>query len=144
MEILNKQLKKFRENLNLTQSEFAEKLETTQANVSSWESGKSDPSNAIIRKLKAIYPDLNIDWLYSGQGKSFKQKNADDERYIDLGSAKVGQNINHDQLVVEMQKQIEYLKKNEEYREKNEEHLRKDIEFYKKMLLGNQGQQGEQ
>ena len=56
-------IKEYREELQWTQKELAEKLGNVQRNVSNWENGTSEPDCATIVKLAEIF-DISIDELF--------------------------------------------------------------------------------
>ncbi len=63
--------KQLRKAAGLNQQEFGEKLEITQSSVSQIESGKNMPSTSVLEKLVEIFPNLNKQWLYHGEGDMF-------------------------------------------------------------------------
>ncbi|MBE7078548.1 MAG: helix-turn-helix transcriptional regulator [Clostridiales bacterium] len=56
-------IKEFREELQLTQKELAEKIGNVQRNVSNWENGTSEPDCETIFKLSQVF-DVSIDELF--------------------------------------------------------------------------------
>lgn len=56
-------IKEFRKELQLSQSELAEKIETTQRNISNWESGDFEPDCETILRLAEVL-DVTIDELF--------------------------------------------------------------------------------
>ncbi|MBQ8178294.1 MAG: helix-turn-helix transcriptional regulator [Clostridia bacterium] len=56
-------IKEYREELQLTQKELAEKINNSQRNISNWESGASEPDCETIIKLAEIF-DISIDQLF--------------------------------------------------------------------------------
>lgn len=56
-------IKEYREELQLTQKELAEKIGNSQRNISNWESGASEPDCETIIKLAEIL-DISIDQLF--------------------------------------------------------------------------------
>ena len=57
-----KNLKKLRQDNNLSQEDIAEKLNTSFKTVSHWETGYSEPSLTQLEKLSKIF-DVTIDEL---------------------------------------------------------------------------------
>lgn len=55
-------IKELRTNNNLTQTEFAEKIGTTQATLSSYENTDKTPSLDIVKNIAEIFT-VSIDWL---------------------------------------------------------------------------------
>ena len=56
-------IKEYREELQLTQKELADKIGNSQRNISNWESGTSEPDCETIIKLAEIF-DISIDLLF--------------------------------------------------------------------------------
>ena len=56
-------IKEFREEIQLTQKELADKIGNMQRNVSNWENGISEPDCETILKLSEIF-DITIDELF--------------------------------------------------------------------------------
>lgn len=72
MKTFGQRLKFFREDLRLTQEEFAEKLGygTTQTMISKWERiPKENYLGKNIVLIKRAFPQLNDDWLATGNGE---------------------------------------------------------------------------
>lgn len=55
-------IKEFREELRLTQSELAEKINNVQRNVSNWENGVNEPDCQTLIKLAEVF-DISLDEL---------------------------------------------------------------------------------
>ena len=53
---------------NLTAAEFAEKLGIQASGMSHILSGRNNPSLDFVMKLKAAFPEYNLDWLLLGVG----------------------------------------------------------------------------
>ena len=69
---MNNRLKQFLAAENITQSQFADKIEVVRASVSHVLSGRNNPSYEFIKAIIANYPTLNIEWLMFGKGKMYK------------------------------------------------------------------------
>ncbi|MCI8820059.1 MAG: helix-turn-helix transcriptional regulator [Clostridia bacterium] len=61
-EILAKRIKNIRQENNLTQSQFGEKLSVSQDNVSLWENGKSLPTAEQIINICKLF-NVTADYL---------------------------------------------------------------------------------
>lgn len=70
---MNNRLKQFLAAENITQSQFADKIEVVRASVSHVLSGRNNPSYEFIKAIMANYPTLNIEWLMFGKGKMYKE-----------------------------------------------------------------------
>ena len=71
---MNNRLKQFLAAENITQSQFADKIDVVRASVSHVLSGRNNPSYEFIKAIIANYPTLNIEWLMFGKGKMYKGK----------------------------------------------------------------------
>ncbi|MBQ8499358.1 MAG: helix-turn-helix transcriptional regulator [Bacteroidales bacterium] len=71
--IMNTRLKQFLAAENITQSQFADKLEVVRASVSHVLSGRNNPSYEFIKAIMAKYPALNMEWLMFGKGRMYKE-----------------------------------------------------------------------
>lgn len=67
---MDERIKKLRRYFNLTQQEFAEKVGTTRYNIAGYETGKRQPSVAVV---SAICDKCNVNekWLRTGEGAMF-------------------------------------------------------------------------
>ena len=61
-----------------TQETFANYLEISKENISSYESGRRNPSDAFI-KLVCEKCNVNEDWLRTGNGEMFIEKSKDEQ-----------------------------------------------------------------
>jgi len=68
---MHTRLKQIRKAFNLTQQEFANRLKIKRNTVATYETGKSNPSDAAI---SLICREFNVreEWLRTGEGKMFK------------------------------------------------------------------------
>lgn len=74
-------LQSFRKDyLNLTQQEFAGKVDTTQANVSQIEKGLTLPTGNYIEKLILNFPELDLNWLFYGTGEMIRGTQTSNDR----------------------------------------------------------------
>ena len=62
-------LKELRKTKGLTQSELAERLETTQATISDWEVSKAEPSIEWLIKIATFF-NVSIDFLVGKQNEN--------------------------------------------------------------------------
>ncbi len=69
---MNTRLKQFLAAENITQAQFADKLNVVRASVSHILSGRNNPSFDFIKAMMSNYPNLNMDWLMFGKGKMYK------------------------------------------------------------------------
>lgn len=69
---MNTRLKQFLAAENISQAELAESIRVVRASVSHILSGRNNPSYDFIKGLMENYPRLNIEWLFFGKGKMYK------------------------------------------------------------------------
>lgn len=71
---MKERLKQLRKTLDLTQQEFANKLGSTRDNIGGYETGRRNPSAAVI---SLICTKFNVDetWLKTGEGNMFTEEN---------------------------------------------------------------------
>ena len=77
-----KRLKKLRNELEMTQQEFADVLGTARGNISAYEVGKNAPSDAVISLIcKTDFPKgrVNETWLRTGEGEMFIEASRDEQ-----------------------------------------------------------------
>ena len=70
VKFLNERIKEMRKALDLTQQEFADKLGVARNNIAGYETGKRNPSNAVISLICNKF-NANEEWLRTGEGKMF-------------------------------------------------------------------------
>lgn len=76
---MNKRLKELRKKLDLTQQEFANMLGVKRNTVATYESGKSNPSDAAVSLICREF-NVSEEWLRNGTGEMFLPTN----RNIDI------------------------------------------------------------
>lgn len=54
-------IKKLRNKMLLTQSEFAKELDVSIASVARWETGENEPTMKVKRKLQAFFEKYNLE-----------------------------------------------------------------------------------
>ena len=67
---MNKRLQQFLSAENISQSQFAEKIGVAKASVSHILSGRNKPGFEFIESMANCYPNLNLDWLIGGKGRT--------------------------------------------------------------------------
>lgn len=94
---MNTRIKELRKNdLKLTQAEFAKPLEITGSAVSYIESGKATPDGKTINLICSAY-NVNREWLETGEGDKFKK--ADDSLLTKFGALMANDSENKKELV---------------------------------------------
>ena len=67
-----------RKGLDLTQQEFADKLNIKRNTVATYETGKSNPSDAAVVLICKTF-NVSEAWLRTGEGEMFVERTRDDE-----------------------------------------------------------------
>lgn len=67
---MNERIKFLRKSLNLTQQEFADKLNIKRGAVANYEIGRNQPIDAVISLICKTY-NVNETWLLTGEGEMF-------------------------------------------------------------------------
>lgn len=67
---MKNRLKQLRKALDLTQTEFAERIGTVQNTITGYESGRRNPSGPVISAICKEF-NVNEEWLRSGSGEMF-------------------------------------------------------------------------
>lgn len=68
---MNERIKKLRKALDLTQQEFADKIGMKRNTVANYETGRNEPSAAVISLICREF-DVNETWLRTGTGEMFQ------------------------------------------------------------------------
>lgn len=64
-------IKKLRKALDLTQSDFAARIGSTQNNIANYETGRRSPSAAALNNICKEF-NVNEEWIRTGKGEMFK------------------------------------------------------------------------
>lgn len=68
-------IKFIRKDLNLSQAAFAEKLGYTRGKIENIELGRVEPNKLFLQQICKVY-DVDPDWLETGEGDPFIQKDS--------------------------------------------------------------------
>ena len=69
-ESINDRIKKLRRLLDLTQTDFAGRIGTSQNVLANWESGRRNPSASVINNICKEF-NVSEPWLRTGEGEMF-------------------------------------------------------------------------
>ncbi|RXK00457.1 transcriptional regulator [Arcobacter sp. CECT 8986] len=85
---INSNFLNIRKKLGFNQTDFAEKLETSQNLISKYEKGQVELPLKIINNLHKVF-NININWLLTGYGEMFENQNnlSVEKKDIDLVSS---------------------------------------------------------
>lgn len=78
---MDKRIKEIRSSHGLNQEEFAQKIKRKQSTIAGYEIGKKVPEAAILSICKA-FPDVNENWLRTGDGQMTLEKNKEDGKQL--------------------------------------------------------------
>jgi len=70
--MLSERLKSLRKKLGLTQKQMASIMGTNYGSICEYEKGKYVPNAELLSNLKNTFPEINMDWLISGEGSPFE------------------------------------------------------------------------
>ena len=65
---INKRIEKIKTYYELSNTEFAERIQVQPSSLSHIFSGRNKPSTEFIIKIKNAFPDLSLDWILLGHG----------------------------------------------------------------------------
>lgn len=74
---MNERIRKLRKTLDLTQSEFAEKIGSTANVLTHYETGRRNPSRSVINNICKTF-HVSEEWLRDGTGEMFVEVSQDD------------------------------------------------------------------
>lgn len=74
--MISEKLKQIRKILGINQAEFSKSLEMSQSYLSDIESGRQEPSFAVIKKINKAYK-VSIDWLLTDTGEMFLKEDSE-------------------------------------------------------------------
>jgi Predicted transcriptional regulator len=75
---VNKRIRRLRRELDLTQQEFADRIGIKRNTLSTYESGRNEPIDAVISLICREF-NVNEEWLRTGEGDMFVQQSIDDK-----------------------------------------------------------------
>lgn len=90
MKTINGRFRQLRENLNLSQEEFARRINRTRSEIKNIEYEKTSPKEEIILSVCAAF-GVNDDWLRNGDGNMFRPVNRDTEIASFMGDVMRGE-----------------------------------------------------
>lgn len=71
---MNIRLQQFLAAENITQAQFADKINVARASISHIIAGRNNPGYDFIVGVMKSFPELNIEWLLTGTGKMYKSQ----------------------------------------------------------------------
>ncbi|MCI9321670.1 MAG: helix-turn-helix domain-containing protein [Lachnospiraceae bacterium] len=82
---MNERLKRLRKTLNLTQQQFADRLNVGRNNIAGYETGKRSPSDAAIALICREF-SVSTQWLREGIGEMFIEQTQDEQIVSFIGN----------------------------------------------------------
>lgn len=61
--------------VGMNPTDFANAIEISPAVLSSIKSGRTKPTLFLVEKIKSVYPNVNINWLITGEGEMLTDTN---------------------------------------------------------------------
>ena len=75
------QIKEILQRKNLTSAQFADLIGVQRSSISHILSGRNKPGFDFIQKIILSYPDINAEWLITGEGTMFKGKESEGDLF---------------------------------------------------------------
>ncbi len=72
---MNERLQRFLAAENISQSQFADTIGVARASISHILAGRNKPGFDFLESMARNYPDLNLEWLLTGQGRMYRREN---------------------------------------------------------------------
>lgn len=69
---MQKRLETFLNKSGITKAQFADSINVARANISHILAGRNKPGYDFIVNTMTAYPNLNIEWLLTGEGEMYK------------------------------------------------------------------------
>jgi transcriptional regulator with XRE-family HTH domain len=85
-------IKELRKYFGLTQTKFGKSIGKSLTTIQYWESGKSVPDDSTIQLICMKY-NVNEQWLRTGQGQMFKQKETATHQLGDFSNVNYAQEV---------------------------------------------------
>ena len=82
---MKERLKRLRKTLNLTQQQFADRLNVGRNNIAGYETGKRSPSDAAIALICREF-SVSTQWLREGIGEMFIEQTQDEQIVSFIGN----------------------------------------------------------
>ena len=70
---MKEQIQEILKGENISSSQFADKIGVQRSSVSHVISGRNKPGFEFIKKVIEAFPDINADWLITGNGEMYRQ-----------------------------------------------------------------------
>lgn len=64
-------------NENISNADFANKINVSPATISAILNGRNNPSLDVVTKIHQAYPDISLAWLLDGTGQIYQHKSSD-------------------------------------------------------------------
>ena len=76
----NERVVAIRKSKSLTQKGFSDAIGFSRSSLSEIESGSRCLNLGLVEAIRAAFPDINIDWLLTGEGSMLKTKTESNNR----------------------------------------------------------------
>jgi len=71
---MKERIREILKNENLTSAQFADRIGVQRSSISHILSGRNKPGFDFIQKIITNFPEINAEWLITGNGRIYKQK----------------------------------------------------------------------
>ena len=75
---MNERIKALRKELNLTQQEFANRINVKRNTVATYEMGRNQPIDAVVSLICKTF-NVSEEWLRNGSGEMFIERSPEEE-----------------------------------------------------------------
>lgn len=86
---MNDRLQQFLAAENINQAQFADSIGVARASVSHILAGRNKPGYDFLLNMMRRYPELNIEWLLSGTGKMYKNRQNNERKPVSVPSGSI-------------------------------------------------------
>ena len=100
------------ESQQMSQQEFAQKLELSPASLSSIFTGRTNPTNKHAQAIHKAFPDVSINWLMFGEGEMYSPASLSKD-LSDMENVGGGVNAAYDGAIVEPSNRTELNRNNQ-------------------------------
>lgn len=114
--------------LNLSPSDFAEKIGVQRSSISHLISGRNKPSLEFIQKMLTRFPEINPEWILTGQGQMLKNENSPETGTLPLENSRAK---NHEELQEPVKRESSRIPVKKRSTDPEESRVEKIIYLYK-------------
>ena len=87
------QIKEILSRERMSSSQFADKIGVQRSSISHVLSGRNKPGFDFIHKILTAFPEINGDWLITGNGDMYKQKSHSEDLFEPKNEIQPAENV---------------------------------------------------